>query len=493
MLGAKTTTNGEYITSYNRIPYNVISSEINGTQKSDFLQDLGHICECYKIYREGAKFITEGTSGDYTPAYLRYKQAKNIIDKEARFLFSNPPSITIEPLGVSNQVDRNIASEWKNILGVILEKNKFSKKLLKAAKDCFIGKRVALVLNFNDNGVAINFVPALEFYHEVDMYDPDKITKIVTFSRLVDSTNSSEVRLFKKKYWLENGCCWVEENIYDGSGKLMEEVTLATKTLFTYVPAVVIINDGLTGDIKGSSEIDSLSDYESWYSRLASADIDAERKSMNPIRYAMDCSPESTENLSSAAGSLWDLQSDQNGASDKQGSVGSIELSMMYKDALKLTLDRIKNTMHEQLDVPNIDSESMKGMVTSGKTLKAIYWGLLVRCNEKLKDWIPVLEFMVTCIIDGVTAYPNTLLVYNKTLPKPLEYNIEIEGNYPLPEDEETEKAIDLSEVGNLTMSRKAYMKKWRGLTDDEVTEELKQMAEERQILEDSFSNIIPQ
>jgi len=35
-------------------------------------------------------------------------------------------------------------------------------------------------------------------------------------------------------------------------------------------------------------------------------------------------------------------------------------------------------------------------------------------------------------------------------------------------------------------MSRKAYMKKWRGLTDDEVKEELEQIALERQIIEDS-------
>jgi len=35
-------------------------------------------------------------------------------------------------------------------------------------------------------------------------------------------------------------------------------------------------------------------------------------------------------------------------------------------------------------------------------------------------------------------------------------------------------------------MSKKAYMKKWRQLTDDEVLEELEQIALERQLLEDS-------
>ena len=45
---------------------------------------------------------------------------------------------------------------------------------------------------------------------------------------------------------------------------------------------------------------------------------------------------------------------------------------------------------------------------------------------------------------------------------------------------------MDLAEVESKTMSRKAYMKKWRGLTDDEVQEELEQIALERQLIEDS-------
>ena len=68
----------------------------------------------------------------------------------------------------------------------------------------------------------------------------------------------------------------------------------------------------------------------------------------------------------------------------------------------------------------------------------------------------------------------------------PVDYEINIEQNTPLPEDEVEEKNMDLAEVESKTMSRKAYMKKWRGLTDDEVQEELEQIALERQIIEDS-------
>ena len=69
----------------------------------------------------------------------------------------------------------------------------------------------------------------------------------------------------------------------------------------------------------------------------------------------------------------------------------------------------------------------------------------------------------------------------------PVDYEIKVEQNTPLPEDEIEEKNMDLSEVDSQVMSKKSYMKKWRGLTDDEVQDELEQIALERQILEDSM------
>ena len=49
------------------------------------------------------------------------------------------------------------------------------------------------------------------------------------------------------------------------------------------------------------------------------------------------------------------------------------------------------------------------------------------------------------------------------------------------------EKTVDLAEVNAQTMSRMAYMKKWRNLTDTEAMDELRQIALERELLEDSF------
>jgi len=81
--------------------------------------------------------------------------------------------------------------------------------------------------------------------------------------------------------------------------------------------------------------------------------------------------------------------------------VGTLENSMNYSVPLKTTLDRIKTSAYEQVDVPNITLESMTGVITSGKSLKAIYWSLIVRCKEKMKVWGPQLRHLVKIIIDG--------------------------------------------------------------------------------------------
>ena len=217
--------------------------------------------------------------------------------------------------------------------------------------------------------------------------------------------------------------------------------------------------------------------------------MDADRKSMNPIRYTVDMEGNSTKNLSSSAGSFWDLQSDQN--LDKSNpQVGLLESSMGYSATLESTLKRIKANGYEMVDVPDINLETMSGVITSGKALKAIYWPLIVRCKEKMKEWGPTLENLVRIIVDGSMVYGDIASRYITDTVSPVDYKVSIEQNTPIPEDEVEEKNMDISEVESKLMSRKTYMKKWRGLTDDEVDKELEQIALERQMLEDAAFNM---
>lgn len=470
-----------------RIPSSLLTSELSGLWGSSVLAEMSEIIRYYQVYDKGAEFISEGSNGDYIPANLRYKQAFSLINKEARFLFSKAPDLWVKTHGDSEE-DKANRTTLQMLVDKVLMANQFSTKLLKAAKDCFIGKRVGYMVNFNQRGVKVDFLPSLEFVYETDPEDTAVLTKFVAFYITVDSDNKNNQRIYRKKYWMEGGFCHIEEGLYDGIGTLVEEITPARATKFEYIPAGVIVNDGLTGDMQGESEIQGLDDFESWYSRISNANIDSERKGMNPVRWAMDLNPNSTKNLSVAPGAFWDLQTDQNVPEGVSGKVGVLETTPGYTQDLDLTLGRIRSAMYERMDIPDVSPAALKGVVSSGKTLRAIYWGLIVRCDEKMLTWRPSLGRIVRIIIEGSRLYPDSARIYLKERVPEGEFEVTVDNQYPLPEEEAEEKTIDLAEVEAQTMSRRSYMKKWRNLTDEEADEELKQIAKEREILEDSYS-----
>lgn len=477
------------LVAYTKVPYALMSDEL-GDRANDFFVEINKICKYYRIYENGANFFTEGTNGDYTPATLHYRISKGLIDKEARFLFAEAPNIQVQPKGdvgrpTTESVDAITA--LNDLVETVFKKNRFNQLLVKAAKDCFIGRRVAGIVNFNeDDGITVQFLPSTQFIYETKLGNPNVLTKFVAFVVTNDSLQNKNKRIFKKKFELVDGVVYIEEALYDGAGVLIERVTPRQKTLMPVIPVVVIINDGLTGDLRGESEIEILKDYEQWYSKLSNADIDAERKSMNPIKYTVDMDGKSTEGLSTAAGAYWDLGTDQQ--LDKiSASVGMLEPTMSYSAALKTSLDRIKSVGYEQVDMPDVALQTMTGAITSGKALKAVYWPLIVRCKEKMMTWGPQLEAMVDFIIRGAMVFPKIALMYSHTVLVPVDYEVHVEQNTPLPEDEVEDKTMDLNEVASQTMSRAAYMKKWRKLTDDEVNEELEQIARENEIINNSF------
>lgn len=481
-----------YLSVYNRIPYALIREE-SGDDATEVFDEIREICMYYKIYKKGKEFNVEGTNGDYVPARLRYKMAATLVNKEARFLFAEQPDITVEQKGDLEEFTddtKKALTIMNELVKTILDKNNFQDILIKGARDCFIGKRVACLINFNEqDGVTLTFLPSVQFLYEVRPTNHRVLEKFVCFTVMKESKTNSIKRIFKKKYTLEQTesgeKVFLEEEIFDGSAKPIEKVTPKCEIKLDFIPAIVFINDGLSEELKGESEIESLMDFEEWYSKLGNADADAERKSMNPTKYLVDMANNSTKNLSTAAGALWDLGSDQN-LDNPNVLVGLLEPQMHYSEALKTTLDRIKTTGYEQVDMPNITNESLSGVITSGKALKAIYWPLIVRCKEKMKMWGPNLSLMAEMIIKGAEAYPNTIKKYTSEILIPVEHVIEVNQNTPLPEDEIEEKTMDLAEVEASTMSRKTFMKKWRGLTKSQAMEELNQIALERQIIEDS-------
>lgn len=485
-----------YYRVYNKIPYSLISEALNqdNLESKFLLQEFASIDKAYTQFERGVSFTSEGSNGDYVPSDLRYKKAANLIKKEARFMFCEMPDINVSVLGMENVKKQSAKDALKavdNLFTKVIEQNMLESKLIQAAKDCFIGKRVAICLNFNeDTGITIEFITSQNFVYKMRSGSSNILESITLFEVLDDASDAASRRIFRKHYELDKGkngkdVCFVQEDIYDGSGNRLEEVTPYQETMLSRIPCAVILNDALTGDTYGVSEMMDLSFAESYYNKLSNSDIDSQRKGMHQIKYTVDMSPESTSNLSTAPGSFWDLVSDEN-MDNKHPAVGTIDPSMNYSEPLNKTLQRIDQSMYDMLDMPNLSLESMVGTITSGKAMKVLYWPLILRSKEKYKAWGPALSYIFGVLIEGAIAYPNVTRMYIDGAVIDMPYEIKIVQNLPLPEDEEDEKVLDMSEVNAQVMSKKTYMKKWRRLTDGEAEEELKQIALERQLLEDS-------
>lgn len=468
----------------------LINQELTGVFNTQTLRDMRDILKMYNIYFQGSGFTTDKNNGqDYIPADWHAKKIKMLIDKEARFLFSEPPDITLMDT-TSETSDNDRIQPNQTLLSKVLKENRFSSKLVRAAKDCLIGKRIALVMNFDTelNKISVNFVPSLEFVYETDPADVDKITKFIQFYSVVVNEEQSQQRIYKKKWYLENDVCRVVEEIYDGNANLIETIMEDTATMFDYIPVAIIINDGLSGDPFGSSDVEALEDTESYYSKLTNKDIDSLRKGTDQITFAIDADPRTTKNLSRAPGAFWDLATDP-AKEGGQANVGSLDNPMSYSTALDSTLQRLNSDMYAQLDVPNTSNDALQGIITSGKTMQAIYWGLMVRCNEKMLDWSPAFEFMAETILDGCRLYPEICRAYIDEDIVLDGYKIEVTNSYPILQDETEEKASDLSEIAAQVRSRKSYMKKWMNMTDADADQELAQIQKEKQMFEqDSYT-----
>lgn len=461
---------------------NLIDLELSGLYGSKLLESLGRIIKLYDFYDGNGQHWQPASDLDYKPSQVIVNQAKKLIKREARFMFGRTPEFTItSPGGDSN--DDAIRDDVQSALDDILERSFFPDKLLGAARDCFIGGRVAIKLSGGiDTPVTVQFRPAPEFVFFTEDDDCDKLRKIIFFYRTNDCTNVAEQRIWKQKYEIQSGRCFLTEGVYDGYGSLIEGGE-TINTGLSFIPCKVIINDGLTGDMLGESDIAELMDLQIAYNRLFSDDLDALRFNMFPQRVAVDADSTSLENMVISPGALVDLMTDPAmGDGGSQANLSMLEAHFSYSERFEAVMNRIKNDMHDLLSVPNVGLEQLKGLMQSGKSMKALYWELIERCEEKWTVWEPALKWMCHSLLQMASIYSDAPEL-------PDDYDIHIEHMYPILEDDDIEREIDMREVTAQVRSRASYIRKWN--IADDADSELLQIKTEQTLLEDSYSGAL--
>ena len=459
---------------------NIIMTELGGLYGSEVIKEMDEIIKLYDIYEgQGQDWTVE--EEDYIPTKKKTNYIKKLIKEEARFLFGKTPVFTVQ---VEDDKHQQQAEEINNYINNLLKNNLFEDKLVKGARDCFIGKRIAIKLHADTitKTIRVMFIPSLEFVYEPFEDRIDELKKIIFFHQMNQEQDKSKQIIWKQKYEMVDGKCILNEGFYNGNGDLLETLAVNVDLKLSGIPAYVILNDGLSGDLQGESDVEEILENGIEYNKLASEDLDALKKGMNRIIYGTDVDPAASKHFKLKPGAYWDVSTDI--ASDgKQAQIGTIDTDFNYDARMENTLNRIKADMHEVLNIPMINNSDLQGIMTSGKSMKALYWQLITRCEEKMMSWRPALEWMIRAILEM-----NEIYAIN-TLPKLENFDVVVENQYPLQENEDEEMVLDLQKVNAQTMSRKTFIKKWTNVTDDIAEEELKQIQLEKQMLEDSYNN----
>lgn len=452
---------------------NIIKAELNGIYTDSYLKEISEIISFYNAYENELKTGTDDEELDYVKSIQKVNYIKKLIDEESRFMFRIPPDFLIEGENVDG-----LQEYINNVLNI----NLFNDKLLKASRDALIGKRIAIKLNItkkgNEDNINISFYNSLEFIHEENEEDSNELKKIIFFNNIKDSSDKSLQRYWRQKYEMVEGVCILNEGIYDGYGNLIEEIYTDVNTNLNFIPAYVVFNGGLLGEF-GESDVEPLLTIQKNYNDIISKDLDALKFGMNEIVYGIDVDNEAIQEFKNAPGAFWDVVTEIT-AKEGQAKLGLLSKNFNYSERAEYIIKRMKTEMHELLSIPETDLNTLKGSMTSGKAMKALYWGLINRCEEKWTSWKSALVWLVYAIIEISKTYN---LLNDNT-----EYKVSVNNNLSLIDDKNEEINQDLQQVNYEVMSRLSFYKKWRNNSDEEAMEELKQIALEKRILEDAYN-----
>lgn len=457
----------------NMTPMQMLVAELGGLYGSAVLRDIGRTIKLYDFYDGKGQDWPVPPGLDYRPTKKRVNLVKKLIKREAGFMFGRTPELTF----TSASGDTGAVDEAQSVLDGALRRSGFKNKLIQAGRDCFIGKRIAIKVSGGvGKDIRVSFRPSFEFVYTTMDDDCDTLSKIIFFYQTNNEPLREDQRIWKQKYFLSDGKCLLNEGLYDGYGRLLQGGQ-DVDTGLDFIPCYVVINDGLTGDMMGESDVAELVDLQNAYNHLNSDDADALKFNMFPQTVATDVKAESLEAMRISPGALVDLQTDP-AAQTGQAKLDKLESSFSYSERFEAAINRTKNDMFDLLSVPNVSLEQLKGLMQSGKSMKALYWELITRCEDKWASWEPALEWLGMTVLKMAAAYQG--------LSYPEDIAVHVEHLYPILEDDFDEMANDQQEVAHQLRSRMSYMKKWGVAPDADA--ELLQIKKEETLFSDAFA-----
>lgn len=501
----------------------------DGFDVRDLNSDYG---QTWKIKEEGI---------DYEPTREIRNFIRQLVKKQARFMMGKEPELSFSPL----QTGQDEAAENKRILfDYILSKSKFWTKAANALVDATVGKRVLMLLVANENEkIDIQFYSMPQFTYTVDPKNPSRLLAVdIVYQDERTKGMQTEAQLWHhyryemKSSASESGVsqalenieeeCWLTYALTDGEAnqiymtedgsttikaslaKLVEiednlgnKVEVPLKVLETaptglsQIPCRVILNEPLTNDIYGSSDVKELITIADNYNRTVSDMRDALKFKMFEQPVLIDASTASVKGMKIAPNALVDVKSDPassigSGGNSRQAKVATISGSFNFLPAAQYYLDEAKKSMYELMDQPL--PEKVQN-APSGIAMQFLFYDLMSRCDSKWIEWDSAIEWLVEMleeVLEKVNVdlgiLPQNIISSYQTLT-----TLVIDHKYPLPSDEASAKEIAMSEVQNNVRSHQSYIEEFS--VKEKADKEWKRVLEEQAQLDEVSGGALPQ
>lgn len=501
----------------------------DGFDVRDLNSDYG---QTWKIKEEGI---------DYEPTREIRNFIRQLVKKQARFMMGKEPELSFSPL----QKGQDEAAENKRILfDFILSKSKFWTKAANALVDATVGKRVLMLLVANENEkIDIQFYSMPQFTYTVDPKNPSRLLAVdIVYQDERTKGMQTEAQLWHhfryemKSSAKESGVsqalenveeeCWLTYALTDGEAnqiymtedgettikaslaKLVEiednlgnKVEVPLKVLETaptglsQIPCRVILNEPLTNDIYGSSDVKELITIADNYNRTVSDMRDALKFKMFEQPVLIDASTASVKGMKIAPNALVDVKSDPassigSGGNSRQAKVATISGSFNFLPAAQYYLDEAKKAMYELMDQPL--PEKVQN-APSGIAMQFLFYDLMSRCDSKWIEWDSAIEWLVEMLEEvlekvnvDLGVLPDNIISSYQTLT-----TLVIDHKYPLPSDEVSAKQVALSEVQSNVRSHQSYIEEFS--VKEKADKEWQRVLEEQAQLDEVSGGALPQ
>lgn len=428
---------------------------------------------------------------DYEPTQDIRNKVKPLLKKQARWMFSKEPDITILPFDTNK---KEMAEELRRFIDNILRKNLFWKKTRQAFLMSTIKKRVMLRASIKVGNKDVPGSINLR-YEDVENFSYKEIDGVLTEARFFQEDLNNylyEDDEKKKTYYIHKFTYKViEENkpakaIYVietyKEDNLLNPIKVDSQEIGfeeNKIPAWLIKNGGELGEEFGETDLHDLKPSQDMYNRTTSDVADAIKFGLFGIETAIDLNREDVNKFNISPGALHAAKTaDEALENGKQGSIQRQEFSLSNISSVEMYLDRIEKDMNTILDMPSLDELNN---IPSAKAMRYLYNDLIARCEEKWNDWGPVLEEVIRYII--AIAGEAKLPGFNPKW-KDLDFSLIFKHNYPIPADEEEKKATAINEVLADVRTRKSYITEFSSAEDAE--KEFNDILNEKSLLEGS-------